>query len=132
MDIPEEQWQQKLTPEQYRILRGKGTEAPFSGKFDDFYETGVYKCAACGQILFKSDTKYDAGCGWPSFWDAVDNKNIELATDTNYGMSRTEVKCGKCGGHLGHVFDDGPADKGGKRYCINSVALYFNSKGESK
>lgn len=131
-DQPDSYWQQKLTPEQYHVLRGKGTEAPFTGKFDDFFETGVYKCAACGQILFTSDTKYDAGCGWPSFWDAVDNQNIELATDTSYGMTRTEVKCGKCGGHLGHVFDDGPADKGGKRYCINSTALNFDSKGVSK
>lgn len=129
MNIPsDEELRKRLTPEQYRVVREKGTEPPFTGKFDQFFETGVYKCVACEQTLFKSDTKYDAGCGWPSFWDAVDSKNIELDSDSSLGMQRTEVKCGNCGAHLGHVFDDGPKEHGGQRYCINSTSLDFEKK----
>ena len=117
---------EKLTPEQYHVLREKGTEAPFSGKYDTFFEKGKYKCAACGNVLFSSDTKYDSGCGWPAFFDAHKN-SITTEEDSGLGMKRIEVMCRKCGGHLGHVFDDGPKDKGGKRYCINSVALKFEN-----
>lgn len=117
---------QKLTKEQYHVLRESGTEAPFSGKFDDFWSTGNYKCAACGNILFKSENKYDAGCGWPSFWNAVDDTKIKLIDDDTLGMQRTEVRCGVCDSHLGHLFDDGPKEHGGKRYCINSLSLDFD------
>ena len=113
----------KLTPEQHYILVEKGTEAPFTGKLLHNKETGNYHCAGCGQELFSSDTKFDSGSGWPSFYDA---KNVELQQDNSLGMNRTEVICRKCGGHLGHVFDDGP--KGKKRYCINSTALEFEKK----
>ena len=123
-DKPREYWREKLTPEQFHVLRDKGTELPFSGKFDDFFETGDYKCAACGTTLFSSDTKYDAKCGWPSFYEAIDSGKIELKEDVSFGMRRTEVLCKTCGGHLGHLFDDGPAPTG-QRYCINSAALDF-------
>lgn len=126
----ESSWEKKLTPEQYHILREKGTEAPFSGKYDTFFDAGKYKCAACGNTLFTSDAKYDSGCGWPAFFEA--NKgSIATKDDFSFGMHRIGVMCKKCGSHLGHVFDDGPKNKGGKRYCINSVALEF-SKCESK
>lgn len=128
MKVTDPEVKQKLTLEQYRVVAEKGTEPPFSGQFDDFFETGQYKCVACGQILFKSDTKYDAGCGWPSFWAAVDNKNIELESDSSLGVQRTEVMCGNCGAHLGHVFEDGPQEHGGQRYCINSLSLNFEPK----
>lgn len=124
-------WKKKLSPEQYRVMREKGTEPPFSGKFDQLWETGVYKCGACGTELFSSKTKYDAGCGWPSFYDAIDEGKIELMEDESGGMVRTEVKCVKCGGHLGHLFEDGPMPTG-KRYCINSVALTFAKEGDDQ
>ncbi len=120
-------WRAKLTPEQYRVLREKSTEPPFSGKFDQFWETGIYKCAGCGAELFSSETKYDAECGWPSFYDAIDEGKIELKEDLSQGMVRTEVRCKKCGGHLGHLFDDGPKPTG-LRYCINSAALDFKKR----
>ena len=122
-----EDWKKKLTPEQYRVLREKGTEAPFSGKYDQHFDKGEYHCAACGAKLFDSDTKYDAGCGWPSFFEA-NQTNIETHADTSGGMRRIEVTCKNCGGHLGHVFDDGPKEKTGKRYCINSLSLDFQAK----
>ncbi len=123
----------KLTPEQYKVMREKGTETPFSGKYWNDHSKGVYKCAACGMELFSSDTKFDSGTGWPSFTDPVNLKNIELKEDTDHGMKRTEVLCKNCGSHLGHVFDDGPMQKNGqsasgKRYCINSVCLQLEKK----
>lgn len=124
----EEEWQKELTPEQYAVLRNKATEAPFTGKYVDNHEQGVYKCAACGQQLFDSDAKFDSGTGWPSFTDPMNLEHVELVKDESYSMHRTEVICKSCGSHLGHVFDDGPQDKGGKRYCINSCALDFDKK----
>jgi peptide-methionine (R)-S-oxide reductase len=125
IDKTNEEWQKDLTPEQYAVLREKGTEAPFTGKYLDNHEPGVYKCAACGQVLFGSDTKFDSGSGWPSFTDPMNLEHVELKADESAGMHRTEVLCKRCGGHLGHVFEDGPPDKGGKRYCINSCSLDF-------
>lgn len=124
---PESEWKKKLTPEQYHVLREKGTEAPFGGKYDNFFDKGTYKCAGCGNILFTSETKYDSGCGWPAFF-AANKDSIITKDDCSFGMRRIEVMCRKCGSHLGHVFDDGPKAKGGKRYCINSVALEFEKK----
>lgn len=121
---PEEYWKKKLTPEQYHVLREKGTETPGTGKFYKHFETGMYHCAACGNPLFSSDTKFDSGCGWPSFDKSVSG-NVILQDDYTFGMHRTEVLCKNCGAHLGHVFDDGPKETTGKRYCINSVALGF-------
>lgn len=120
----EEEWKKVLNPEQYRILREKGTEAPFSGKFYLHSDKGVYVCAACGAELFTSDTKFDAGCGWPSFFQAIDSTKITYTKDTSHGMIRTEITCSKCGGHLGHVFDDGPQPTG-LRYCVNSASIDF-------
>ena len=130
MPKTEDEWKTCLTPEQYEVLRRKGTEVAFTGKYYKNKETGMYVCGACGQELFSSDTKFDSGTGWPSFTDPVNKENVELKTDTNRGMIRTEVLCKKCGSHLGHVFPDGPKDRGGKRYCINSVALDFRKNRE--
>jgi len=121
-------WKERLTPEQYRVLREKETEAPFSGALARNHDTGMYICAACKTPLFSSDTKFDSGTGWPSFYDVASKGNVVLREDTSAGMRRTEVLCATCGGHLGHVFDDGPRDKGGQRYCINSCALDFEPK----
>ena len=125
------EWKKELTPEQYYVLREKGTERAFTGKYDDSYEKGIYKCAACGNVLFSSNAKYDAGCGWPSFWIPLAGDRIILKKDTSFGMVRTEVLCAKCGSHLGHVFDDGPQPTG-QRYCINSVSLKFEKAEDSK
>jgi peptide-methionine (R)-S-oxide reductase len=124
----EEEWKQELTPEQYAVLRQKGTEPAFSGALYDNHEAGTYACAACGQQLFSSDTKFDSGTGWPSFTDPMNLEHVELRPDNDMGMQRTEVVCKRCGSHLGHVFEDGPKEKGGKRYCINSCALNFDKK----
>jgi peptide-methionine (R)-S-oxide reductase len=125
----EEEWKKVLTPEQYRILRQKGTELPFRGKLLHNKENGTYVCAACGAELFSSDTKFESGTGWPSFWSA-NKQNVGTKTDLSYGMHRVEVLCKKCGGHLGHVFDDGPKPTG-KRFCINSTALDFKKRKKS-
>lgn len=117
-------YKDKLSPEQYRICRMGGTEAPGSGKYYKYSAKGTYICAACGQELFASETKFDSGTGWPSFTDAKNSKNVKLLEDNSHGMHRIEVQCSRCGSHLGHVFDDGPAPTG-KRWCINSLALDF-------
>lgn len=124
----EEEWKKDLTPEQYAVLREKGTEPAFTGKYVDNHDDGVYKCAACGLQLFDAGTKFDSQSGWPSFTDPMNLEHVELKEDNEFGMVRTEVVCKRCGSHLGHVFDDGPVDKGGKRYCINSCALNFEKK----
>jgi peptide-methionine (R)-S-oxide reductase len=118
----ESEWRQALDPEQYRILREKGTEAPFSGEYDHVFEPGTYVCAGCGAELFGSEAKYDSGCGWPAFFAPAGEDTVEEETDTSHGMVRTEVMCASCGGHLGHVFPDGPHPTG-VRYCINSASL---------
>lgn len=116
------EWKDILTPEQFEVCINKGTEPPFSGKYYNSKESGIYKCVCCGESLFKSDTKYDSGSGWPSFWQPLSDEKIEYISDTTYGMMRTEVNCKKCGAHLGHVFDDGPKPTS-LRYCINSISL---------
>jgi peptide-methionine (R)-S-oxide reductase len=116
-------WKEKLSPEQFSVCREAGTERPFTGKYWDEKRPGMYYCSACGAKLFSSDTKYDSGSGWPSFYDVADKNAVELKRDISHGMIRTEVICKKCGAHLGHVFDDGPKETTGKRYCINSVSL---------
>ena len=126
----EDEWKQKLTPEEYEVLREHGTEAPFSGEYLENKEEGVYRCKACGNVLFTSAQKFDSGTGWPSFTDPAVSDNIGTREDDSYGMRRTEVYCKKCNGHLGHVFNDGPKEAGGKRYCINSVCLDFQ-KGDA-
>lgn len=119
----DEEWRKELTPEQYHIMREKGTEAPFTGEYTDNHDTGMFKCAACDNELFSSGTKFDSGSGWPSFYEPINNDHVETISDNSGGMVRQEVICKKCGAHLGHVFPDGPQDKTGLRYCINSCAL---------
>jgi peptide-methionine (R)-S-oxide reductase len=117
-------WKSKLSPEEYRVLREKGTERAFTGKYNDFKEKGIFTCAACGNELFSSEAKYDSGSGWPSFYKPISKNAVEEETDRSHGMVRTEVLCNDCGGHLGHVFPDGP-EPTGMRYCINSVSMDF-------
>ena len=127
--LPEndEEWREILTDDEYRILRESGTEPRFSSDLLDVKESGVFTCAGCGTALFDSDEKFESGTGWPSFWDSYEDGKVETRIDESHGMRRTEVVCGTCGGHLGHVFDDGP-DPTGKRYCINGAALDFESE----
>lgn len=132
MKKTDDEWRESLSEEQYRVLRGRGTEAPFSGALNHNKDSGKYVCAGCGQELFSSDTKFDSGSGWPSFYDALPG-SVELSKDDSHGMVRTEVTCSNCGGHLGHIFDDAPSQPTGQRYCINSVSLNFKpSSWQSK
>ena len=123
----ESEWRKELSPMQYAVLREKATERPFSGEYDHSFEPGTYRCAGCGKQLFRADEKFDSGCGWPSFYEALDKSKVEEHTDLSHGMRRIEVTCKRCGAHLGHVFDDGPKPTG-LRYCINSVSIDFKPK----
>lgn len=127
-NLSEEEWREKLTPEQYHVLREKGTERAFTGALLENKEKGVYQCAACGNDLYSSDTKYDSGSGWPSFFEPISKEAVKFELDKTFGMIRTEVKCANCGGHLGHVFEDGPQPTG-QRFCMNSAAMQFKKEG---
>jgi peptide-methionine (R)-S-oxide reductase len=122
------EWRQQLSPMQYAVTRQQATERPFTGEYVHNHDTGTYNCVACGQSLFSSDTKFESGSGWPSFWDVIQQGHVELREDSSHGMRRVEVVCSRCGAHLGHLFDDGPQDTTGQRYCINSAALKFEKK----
>lgn len=124
-DLTAAEWRERLSPERFHILREKGTERAFTGEYDKHYDAGEYFCAGCGQKLFESDAKYNSGCGWPAFTAPAESGAIDEHRDTSFGMIRTEVTCSNCGGHLGHVFPDGPREAGGLRYCINSASIDF-------
>jgi peptide-methionine (R)-S-oxide reductase len=124
----EEEWRAQLGEAAYRVLREKGTERPFTSEYETFWDSGTYVCKGCGQELFHSETKFDAGCGWPSFYQSIDKSRVKEILDTSHGMTRTEVVCSRCGGHLGHVFNDGYNQPTGLRYCINGVSLGFRKK----
>jgi len=128
-DKTEQQWREELDPEAFKVLRKGGTEAPFTGRYAMTHTDGMYRCGGCGAELFSSDTKFESGTGWPSFTEPAIAENVELRSDRSLFMKRTEVLCARCGGHLGHVFDDGPRDAGGQRYCINSAALSLQAAG---
>ena len=127
-DLTDAQWRERLSPEQYHVLREAGTERAFTGEYDKHDADGSYTCAGCGEELFASDAKYNSGCGWPAFTKPAEGAGVEERRDISHGMIRTEVLCSKCGGHLGHVFPDGPQEAGGMRYCINSASLNFDSQ----
>lgn len=129
--LSDAEWREKLSPEQYHVLREAGTERAFTGKLDKQYDAGEYFCAGCGQQLFTSDAKYNSGCGWPAFTAPAEGEAVEEKRDVSHGMIRTEVLCSNCDGHLGHVFPDGPPEAGGMRYCINSAALEFEASEET-
>lgn len=131
MNLSDEEWRERLSPEQYMVLRQGGTERAFTGKYEKNKQTGEYVCAGCGQPLFESDAKFESGSGWPSFTRPAGEQAVEEHRDMTHGMIRTEVLCSKCEGHLGHVFPDGPQDEGGLRYCINSAALDFKPEDET-
>jgi peptide-methionine (R)-S-oxide reductase len=127
VNLSDEEWAKRLKPEEYRVLRQHGTERPYTGEYDQHWEAGTYVCKGCGADLFTSKTKFDAGCGWPSFYEGIDKSKIKEVLDKSFGMTRVEVRCARCDGHLGHVFNDGPKPTG-MRYCINSVSLGFVKK----
>jgi peptide-methionine (R)-S-oxide reductase len=129
-ELSEEEWRVRLSPEEYRVLRQKGTERPYVNKYDEHFQPGTYLCAACGAELFESDTKFNSGCGWPAFYAAKAGDRVKLHQDRTLGMIRTEVTCAQCDSHLGHVFDDAPQTPTGERFCINSVSLKFVPKEE--
>lgn len=127
LDLPEQEWRKRLNPQQYHVLREAGTEPPFTGRYWNNHEAGDYRCAGCGELLFNSATKYDSGSGWPSFTQPVASEVVDKHSDVSHGMRRTEVRCAKCDGHLGHVFPDGPGPEG-LRYCMNSASLEFKPR----
>jgi peptide-methionine (R)-S-oxide reductase len=129
VELSDQEWRERLTPKQYEILRQAGTERPFTGEYVHMKDDGTYNCAGCGAELFRSDAKFESGTGWPSFWEPAVQQNVQVYEDRSHGMIRTEVRCKRCGGHLGHVFDDGPKPTG-LRFCINSCALDFEGSKE--